>query len=121
MATPSGTRCTARSSAQLTGNFCSRKVLIHMELLITMARTWLLMQPGCIFAESLINQNTMKQFFALIAACVLAISPSFAQDAGDDFTEYGVGLCNQSIRSISNLTYNVDAKRPISAGFKLRR
>ncbi|OUU19132.1 MAG: hypothetical protein CBC05_00780 [Crocinitomicaceae bacterium TMED45] len=59
----------------------------------------------------------MKQFFVLIAACMLAITPSFAQDAGDDFADYGVGLAISPFGPSLNLTYNVDAKNSISAGF----
>ena len=58
----------------------------------------------------------MKQFFVLIAACVLAITPSFAQDGGCDFAEYGVGLGISPFGPAVNLTHNFSEQTSVVIG-----
>jgi hypothetical protein len=59
----------------------------------------------------------MKQFFVFVAASAFAVTSVFAQDGDSDFAEYAVGLSYSPFGPALNLTYNIDAKNSISAGF----
>lgn len=58
-----------------------------------------------------------KKLFLFAAVSAFAVTTSVAQDSGDDFAQYGAGLAISPFGPSLNLTYNLDAKNSISAGF----
>ena len=59
----------------------------------------------------------MKQPLVLAIACAFASLGVFAQDAAPEFADYSAGLAISPFGPSINLTYNVDDKNSISAGF----
>ena len=59
----------------------------------------------------------MKQSLVLAIAFAFASMSAFAQDATPEFADYSAGLAISPFGPSINLTYNVDAKNSISAGF----
>ena len=58
----------------------------------------------------------MKQFFILIAASMLAITPSFAQDGDSEFADYGIGLGVSPFGPAVNLTHNFSEQTSVVIG-----
>ena len=59
----------------------------------------------------------MKQSLVLAIALAFASLSAFAQDATPEFADYSAGLAISPFGPSINLTYNVDDKNSISAGF----
>ena len=59
----------------------------------------------------------MKQSLGLAIALAFASSGALAQDATSEFADYSAGLAISPFGPSINLTYNVDGKNSISAGF----
>ena len=59
----------------------------------------------------------IQKLFLFIAVSAFAVTTTVAQDSGDDFAQYGVGLAISPFGPSLNMTYNLDAKNSISAGF----
>lgn len=58
----------------------------------------------------------MKQFFLLIAASMLAITSSFAQDGEREFADYGIGLGISPFGPAINLTHNFSEQTSVVIG-----
>jgi len=59
----------------------------------------------------------IQKLFLFLAISAFAVTTTVAQDSGDDFAQYGVGLAISPFGPSLNMTYNIDAKNSISAGF----
>ena len=59
----------------------------------------------------------IQKLFLFLAVSAFAVTTTVAQDSGDDFAQYGVGLAISPFGPSLNMTYNLDAKNSISAGF----